>query len=378
MAVDLNESNVALNNRQTTEQNLTNVPTPEVSIIMPLFNTASYVKAAVEGLLAQTYKNIELLVVDDGSTDGSPGMVASIRDCRVRLFQRGKLGGPAAARNLGLAEARGRFVTFFDSDDLAGRTMVAELLEFLTKNPTFQIVGGWLQTILEDGDPVGQASGYHDRAEKLASNMLFANCLPTSSLLIERRCIEKEWFDTSLTVASDYDLWARLVVKYKAHVLTRVLGSYRVHPRNITHREQASASECLERVYRSQLVRLGIQPTTGEVALHSQLSRLTFGTPGQAVLAAQQWLLKLDQANALVGLYDRQPFRETLGDRWYGVCQSACGNGLWTRRQFYDSPLSKWSSLTIKQRYHLLRLSARGTLKNLFSTRRQPQSISPS
>ena len=122
--------------------------------------------------------------------------VASITDRRVRLFQRGMLGGPAAARNLGLAEALGRFIAFFDSDDLSALTMVAELLEFLTKNPAFQIVGGWLQTILEDGSPVGQASGYHDRAEKLASSMLFANCLPTSSLLIERRCIEKEWFET--------------------------------------------------------------------------------------------------------------------------------------------------------------------------------------
>jgi hypothetical protein len=354
------------------------VPTPEVSIIMPLFNTASYVKAAVEGLLAQTYKDIELLVVDDGSTDGSPGIVASITDRRVRLFQRGRLGGPAVARNLGLAEARGRFITFFDSDDLAGLTMVAELLEFLTMNPAFQIVGGWLQTILEDGSPVGRASGYHGRAEKLASSMLFANCLPTSSLLIERRCIEKEWFDTTLAVASDYDLWARLIVKCKAHVLPRVLGSYRVHPRNITHREQACASGCLERVYRSQLVRLGLQPTTGELALHMQLSKLTFGTPRQAVLAAEQWLLKLDQANALAGLYDRQPFRETLGDRWYGVCHSACGDGLWTWRKFFDSPLSKWSSPTAKQRYQLLRLSAHGALKKLFSTSYQPQSISPS
>lgn len=352
------------------------MPAPEISIIMPLFNTAAYVKAAVEGILAQTYKSIELLIVDDGSTDGSHEIIASFTDSRIRILRRDNSGGPAVARNLGLAEARGRFVAFFDSDDLAAPTMLEELLDFLTRNPSFQIVGGWLQSIFEDGSPVGESSGYHDRAGKLAPGMLFSNCLATSSLLIERRCFEGEWFDDSLVVASDYDLWARLVIKYNAHVLPRVLGSYRVHPRNITHRKQACATECLERIYRSQLVRLGLQPTGEEILLHMQLSKLTFGTPRQTVLAAEQWLLKLDQANAVTGIYDRQPFRETLGDHWYGVCHSACSNGFWTWRRFFASPLSKWISLTAKQRYNLFRLSTRGALRNLLPTSHQSHSIS--
>jgi len=351
---------------------------PRLSVIMPVFNAAPYFRAAVQSVLDQTLQEFELIIVDDGSTDGSPAIVASITDSRIRFFKRGNSSGPAAARNLGLTEARGRFIAFFDSDDLAAPTMLAELFQFLATNPSFQIVGGWLQPIGEDGIPAGEPLGYRDRSGKLASSMLFSNGLVTSCMLMERRCVGQERFDPGLTIASDYDLWARLVIKSKAHVLPRVLGSYRVHSGNITHRKQDSASECLERIYRSQLVRLGIQPTSEEIALHMQLTGLTFGTPRQTVVAAEGWLLKLDRANALAGLYEIQPFRETLGDIWYGVCHSACGNGFWTWRRFFASPLSQWISPTVKQRYQLFKLSARGALKNIFSASHRSVSVLPS
>ena len=353
-----------------------NEPTPKISVIMPLFNTAPYVGAAVESLLAQTFEDFELLVVDDGSTDGSPGIVSAFTDPRIRLFQEGKLGGPAAARNLGLTKARGNYIAFFDSDDLATPNMLAELIEFLTTHPDFRIVGGWLETIDEQECSFGKGSGCQVAPETLASTMLFRNCLPTSTLCMHRNCLDGQEFDVSLTLASDYDMWAKLVIKHKAHVLPRVLGRYRWHPQNITHQKKAFGDECRNRIFRRQLARLGVEPSPEETLLHARLTKLTFGTSKQTALAAESWLLKLAEANTASMVYAQEVFRRTLADQWYAVCHSAAGQGWWTFWTFIHSPLAKWASLTAGQYYNLLRLSARGALKKMLVRATHPPETS--
>jgi glycosyltransferase involved in cell wall biosynthesis len=341
------------------------VPTPEISIIMPLFNSAPFVKEAVESLLAQTFRDFELLVVDDGSSDGSPGIVESFADDRIRLLRGGESRGPAEARNRGLAEARGRTVVFFDSDDAARPGLLEELTDFLAAHPDCDMVGAWSEVIDEQGVPSAPGQGYGDRPEKLASNLLFYNCLPTSGLCIRRACLEGLQFDGTLTVASDYDLWARLVVAHKTGVLPRTLARYRVHAQNITHRKKALATECLDRIFRRQLARLGIEPSGDEAALHARLTTLTVGTPKQTVIDAENWLMKLDEANARTAVYPAPLFREILGERWFGVCHSACGNGLWTWRRFHRSCLTRWFIPAPQERRNFLRLCLRGALKKM-------------
>ena len=111
----------------------TGAQSPLISVIMPVYNVQQYVRASINTVLAQTYPNLELIVVDDGSTDGSAAKVdaAARADSRVRVFHR-KNAGPSAARNFGLAQAKGEYAAFIDSDDLMGKLFLAKMYEAVT------------------------------------------------------------------------------------------------------------------------------------------------------------------------------------------------------------------------------------------------------
>jgi glycosyltransferase involved in cell wall biosynthesis len=338
------------------------MPSPEVSIIMPLHDAAAYVGEAIASFLSQSFRDFELLVIDDGSTDAGPDIVRSVRDERIRLISNGRNAGPAAARNRGLAGTRGRIVAFFDSDDIATPDMLSAGLESISAG--YEIVSGWYEGIDEKGELTNQNSKPEIAPVKIAPVMLFRNIIATPGLLMKRECLDGQRFDETLAVASDYDMWAILI--------PRVQARYRSHLGNISHRKASLTGECLARVHTRQLARLGIAPCRDELELHARFDSFTFGTSIETVRAAEQWLLKLESANGATAVYPIEPFRETLGDYWYGVCHSAGVHGLTMLREYHDSPLAGWISPTARQQYDLLRLSARGAVKNLLARLEPP------
>lgn len=343
---------------------------------MPLYNGADYVGDAIHSILAQSYQDFELLVIDDGSEDAGPALVRAIADARVRLLDGRTHAGIAAARNRGLSEARGSRIAFFDSDDLAAPGMLEAMMQCMDADGGCDIVTGWSEGVDERGQPTNVNSTEKIADEAIAPSLLFRNCIVTSALLIKRECLEGAAFDETLEVASDYDLWARIIPGRRTRQLRRSLVRYRSHPGNISHRKRALAQGCLRRIHARQLSRLGVEASDADLTLHARLADLTFGTSKETVLAAEAWLLNLEAANARAGLYPAPAFRKVLGAQWYRVCHSAGGNGFWTWRRYFAAPLFKWSSPTGKERYDLLRLTARGALRNLLRPRRQRDPLS--
>ena len=117
----------------------------EVSVIVPVYNAEEYLEACVSSILAQTYKDFELILVDDGSTDGSGAICDEYaqKDSRVRVFHKAN-GGVSSARNLGLQEALGAFIMFADSDDIVDSTWVEKLKTALTSNESDLAVCGYV------------------------------------------------------------------------------------------------------------------------------------------------------------------------------------------------------------------------------------------
>src|SRR3954452_23289091 len=115
--------------------------TPDVSVITPVFNRERLIGRAIASLTNQTLRNIEILVVDDGSTDGTAAAVARINDPRVRLLAHPENRGIPAARNSGLAEARGRYIAWLDSDDVARPKRLAVQCAFLDAKPSIALIG---------------------------------------------------------------------------------------------------------------------------------------------------------------------------------------------------------------------------------------------
>lgn len=116
---------------------------------MPVYNGERFLREAIESVLQQTFADFELLIVNDGSTDRSLDIIQTYNDSRIRLIDNGANLGLIAARNTGLKNARGEYIALLDCDDIAYPDRLAEQIAFLDKNPSFGMVGAWIEMIDE-------------------------------------------------------------------------------------------------------------------------------------------------------------------------------------------------------------------------------------
>ncbi len=176
--------------------------TARVSVIIPTFNRAATLPRAVESVLRQTHPAHEVIIVDDGSTDSTSHVVASLvaKDGRIRCIRQENLGAPAA-RNAGVAVAKGDYIAFQDSDDEWNEAFLARLLALHTR-PKF-VAFCSLRTIDTEGEAVNYGKPIA-RPEKL---LLTTNCISTQTALIDATLLENRQFDESLSRFQDWDLW---------------------------------------------------------------------------------------------------------------------------------------------------------------------------
>jgi glycosyltransferase involved in cell wall biosynthesis len=190
--------------------------TPLVSVIIPTYNRAAFLAEAVDTVLAQTFTDYELLIVDDGSTDRTAAVVGGIADPRVHSVSLPHSGSPARARNAGITRARGRYVAFLDSDDLWDSSKLDDQLAALTGRPDCRwcLTGGRL--VDETGAPhprwpIGRPPPEGWILEPLLRRRVGVN---TSSVLVDRALLlDVGGFDETFLWGEDYDLCVRLALR---------------------------------------------------------------------------------------------------------------------------------------------------------------------
>lgn len=210
------------------------MPTPLISVIVPLYNAAATVAQTLRSVRAQTLTNWECLIVDDGSTDDGPQvalrLIAGDRRCRI-LSQPN--GGLAAARNTGLSHAAGRFVQLLDSDDWLAPTALERLASAADASPSGAVAGAW-----ELHDSAGARLGRTIPAPAQPLNLdrlLDGNRIAPHSHLIRRDWFNADRFDTSLRVVEDLDLWLRLTERGLTWTpVEETVAHYRVRPGSLS------------------------------------------------------------------------------------------------------------------------------------------------
>lgn len=189
------------------------VNSPHITVVIPTYNRAVFLRDSIESVLAQTYDDFELIVVDDGSMDDTRDIVAAFSDDRIKYLYQENL-GVSSARNSGVNAARGSKVAFLDSDDIWLSHKLERQIEFIKENPEAVIcqVG---ETWERNGKRVNPM-----RKHKKYSGWIFEKCLPLcivspSAVMIDREAlIDVGGFDESLPACEDYDLWLRMSLRY--------------------------------------------------------------------------------------------------------------------------------------------------------------------
>jgi glycosyltransferase involved in cell wall biosynthesis len=201
---------------------------PLVSVVIPNHNYGRYLGQAIESVLAQTWPRVEILVIDNGSTDDSEHVAARYGD-RVRWLQHENQ-GVSFSRNRGIRESSGELLAFLDADDLWVSNKLDLQVERLT-NPRVGLVSSGLEYINEAGDSLG--ANVEGRGGRVLIDLALRH--PTvlagsSSVLVRRECFARAGgFDAELSTAADWDMWRRIACHFEFDIVRLPLVRYRVH-----------------------------------------------------------------------------------------------------------------------------------------------------
>ena len=202
---------------------------PEVSVIIPTHNRRAMVREAIDSVLAQTLASFELIVVDDGSSDGSGGDLAQLavdRGENIRI-EHTENRGPAAARNRGVAMARAPLIAFLDSDDLWLPEKLERHLEFMRENPGCAI-SQTDETWIRNGRRVNPGMRHRKRAGDFFVDSLRTCLVSPSAVLMRKELLDSiGGFDEDMRAAEDYDLWLRIQVEHEIGLLDEPLTTRR-------------------------------------------------------------------------------------------------------------------------------------------------------
>jgi len=196
---------------------------PLVSVIIPTYNKSQYLREAIKSVLNQTYKNIEVIVVDDGSTDNTKEIVESFNDSRIiYIFQENK--GPAIARSTGIKKAQGEYIAFLDSDDLWLKEKLKRQLDFMEKNSEVGLMGTGCYEITDKGKIIGKKI-FPIKNKILQKDLIKYNPFIQSSVMAKKEVFDKVglWYDEKFRESEDYELWLRIAGNYKIGNLAELL-----------------------------------------------------------------------------------------------------------------------------------------------------------
>jgi glycosyltransferase involved in cell wall biosynthesis len=227
---------------------------PLVSVIIPSYNHASYISEAVNSVLTQSSKKLELIVVDDGSKDESVEILKGFSDSRIRLLTQENQGAHAAI-NRGLEESHGKYLSILNSDDIYLPQRLEKLVDWMESDPSLGLIASNIEVIDQNGKKLGVKEGYHNlepwvlpfpkrsfrAGDDLRAALLTENFLATTSnYLFSRQVFEKIGPFRPLRYAHDWDFALRVAQISQLALYPEPLMRYRVHPTNTISENQAA------------------------------------------------------------------------------------------------------------------------------------------
>ena len=236
--------------------------TPKVSVVITAYNAARWIEETLDSVLAQTYRDYEVVVVDDGSTDDTQAIVARYAP-PVRYIHQENRGQPAA-RNVGIRSARGTYVAFVDADDLWLPQKLARQMSLFESTPNLGLV--YSDAYVFDSDS-GITQRRVNSVGRLPENdiflpLLMGNFIPSPTPIVRRDALESAgYFDESPDVhmggGEDWDMWLRIAAHQSAGAISEPLARYRVHPSSMLQSMDIDAAlrgrlGVLEKAFRSR------------------------------------------------------------------------------------------------------------------------------
>jgi len=210
---------------------------PIVTVLMPVYNAGAFVATAIDSVLKQTFVSFELVIINDGSSDGSDEIIASFRDERIRVITNERNLGLIATLNKGIQLAHGKFIARMDADDVCLPDRLIKQVAFLEQHVDVAVVASLVDFINTDDEVTGNWSTDQSAVSEqdIARVMTRTNCIAHPSVMMRTEIARKYLYQSDQKGAEDWDLWLRLLSDgHRIAKISEVLLHYRIHPDSIT------------------------------------------------------------------------------------------------------------------------------------------------
>lgn len=299
---------------------------PKVSVIIPVFNARLYLVEALDSIIAQTFSDWELIIINDGSTDGSKDIIDQYQDKRIKYIENDTNLGLIASLNKAIDFCSGEYIARMDADDIAMPDRLRKQVEFLNTHPDYVLCGTNALVINNSGEQIGKIRNLTDN-KYLQINLLFSDPFIHPSMMIRRSALTENKYNPLYKHVEDYELWCRIAKLGKIANIKDDLLKYRWHDTNVSVVYKDEQLQLKDKILCEQLYQFDLIPTAEELSCHKITFQLYAMGQRKQVSSLQvdevsQWFAKLIKLNKAKGIYEQLCFIAFVWSRWIVLCIS--------------------------------------------------------
>jgi len=294
---------------------------PLVSVFMAVYNTAGYLRQAIDSILLQTYTNFELIIVNDGSSDDSHNIISSYTDPRIVYIRNEVNRGIVASRNIGLNRVRGNYLAVLDSDDIAVPERLEKQVAFMEANPDYGLCGTHFTIIDASGKKINKTR-FPQKDQDIRAYLYLGNCFCHSSTMVRTELAKKFRYSEDNILGEDYQLFIDVAGISKLANLPFMGCYYRLHSTNVSTQMNSQMYSSIRRINRQNLIKLGISFTDKQLDVHSQflIFNAEYFENEDHFHELENWVKKLVYTTQNDARMNHSVIFKFILHRWFVIC----------------------------------------------------------
>jgi glycosyltransferase involved in cell wall biosynthesis len=306
---------------------------------MSLYNSAEYLREAIENILNQTFSDFEFIIIDDGSSDNSLEIAESHKDKRIVIVKNEKNIGLPASLNKGIRLARGEYIARMDPDDISLRTRFEKQVGFMTSRPDVSACGTWVKSFGQNRTSLTHK--FFTNSEDIKASLLFNTSMAHPSVMLRHSVLDKNdlRYDVSHLCFEDYTLWVALSEFSNLANIPEVLLCYRMHPKSMSSKNAIAQKNGASGIRLLQLQKMGLEPTEEEMHIHNSL----YPADGENIKIfldkEEKWLQKILKTNKQKNIYNQKSLDKIIYTRFRLICAGNSKDGLDVWKKFVHSEI---------------------------------------
>lgn len=323
-----------------------------VSVIMAAYNAEAHIKASIESILNQTFKDFELIIIDDCSTDNTYQIITSYQDKRIRLYRNEVNVGLTVNLNKGIDLSNGKYIARMDSDDISLPSRFQLQYRFMEEHPDVGVCGTWLEVF---GD-YSAIVKYKTTHREIALQFLYECHIVHPTVIMRKEVMIKNniLYNPQFVTAQDYDLFIRMSRVTKLANIPEALVHYRVHSESISTKKRELQLQNRNKIIANQFLQMGVTVTDKELDRFILFCNSKFDFDFESICRIEELLLRMIKANEKSRYLDDASLKEFLCDKWFHTCYNSAYLGIKFYRKYFSSELSNYQPTDLLTRAKFL------------------------